>query len=285
MVAQASAREAVRRVIEAVSPEDYLGLVAFPGGAIVAPTRDRKAILDAASRIQGLRFDIRTRLNISATEAGLIKAGDGTTLRTVQTRECGLNSPIDCSIQIKMDADLIVTELRRQASLSISGLHAAIDGVTALPGRKTLLVISAGLPMSNRTGIEPNVGVETGRLASLAASANVNLYVLFLNVHFLRAFSAEFGKINNTLFQDMSLFGFGLEKFAGSAAGSFFEIRVDSDPFVARVMRETSGSYILMVEPEPRDRDGKEHFVRVATKVRGATVRHRLVVRILPASR
>lgn len=285
MAAQSSAREAVRRVIESVSTEDYLGLVAFPSGAVIAPTRDRKAILDAAGKIQGLRFDIRPRLNISATEAGLIKTGDSSTIRAVQQRECGLNSSMDCPTLVKMDADLIVNELHRQASLSISGLHAAIDGVATLPGRKTLLVISAGLPMSTRTGVEPNVGVETERLASLAAAANANLYVFFLNVHFLRAFSAEFGKINNTLFQDMDLFGFGLEKFAGAAGGRFYEIRVDSDPFVARVMRETSGAYVLMVEPLPRDRDGKDHFVRVTTKARGATVQHRLIVKIPPASK
>jgi VWFA-related protein len=280
LVAQSSAREAVRRVVDAVSPEDYLGFVAIPGKSIVAPTRNRQAVRDAANGIQGQRFEIRTRFNISASEAGLIKAKDAATFRNVQQRECGMTPSIECPTQIRMDADQLVAELHRQASGSIGGLHGVIDGMASLPGRKTLLVISAGLPMSTRPGVEPNVNVETGRLAAHAASANVNLYVFFMNVHFLRAFSAEFGTINNTLFQDMEVFGSGLEKFADSANGTFFQIQVDADPFVARVMRETSAYYLLGVAPEPRERDGKAHFIRVETKARGATVRHRLVVTI-----
>jgi VWFA-related protein len=283
LAAQASVREAVRRVIESVKPEDYVGLVAFPGKTIIAPTRDRQLIRQASEQIQGLRYDIRTRLNISATEAGLLKSGDAATSRAVISRECPLNSGPQCATQVRMDADQIIMELQRQAATSISGLHSVIDGTTTLPGRKTLLVLSAGLPMSNRTGVEPNINLETTRLASHAASANVNLYVFFLNIHFLRAFSAEMGKINNTLFQDMDVFGYGLEKFAASANGAFFEVRVDSDPFVARVMRETSAYYLLSVAPEPRDRDGKEHFIQVKVKQGGTAVRYRTVLVIPPA--
>jgi VWFA-related protein len=280
MVAQSSAREAVRRVIEAVAPEDYLGLVAFPGKVIVAPTRDRATLRAAASQIQGLRPEIRPRFNVSATEAGLIKANDLITLRDVSRRECGPRITIDCQNNVKMDANQVITDLQRQAGESIGGMHAVIDGLQELPGRKTLLVISAGIPMSNRIGVEPNIGLETSRLAARAAAANVNLYVFYMNVHFLRAFSAEFGKVNNTLFQDIGVFGHGLERFAGSANGGFFQIEVNSDPQVARVMRETSAYYLLTVSTDPRERDGKQHFIRVAVKQRGATVRHRAVVTI-----
>jgi hypothetical protein len=134
--------------------------------------------------------------------------------------------------------------------------------------------------MSNRAGAGSNLGLETGRLAALAASANVNLYVFYMNVHFLRAFSAEFGRINNTLFEDTGVFRLGLETFAAGANGALFQIEVDSDPFVARVMRETSAYYLLTVAPEARERDGKAHFIRVEVKARGATVRHRTVVTI-----
>ena len=283
LAAQSSAREAVRRVIEAVKPEDYLGLVAFPGKSIVAPTRDRQVIRQAAEQLQGQRFEIRTKYNISSTEAGLIKSGDRTATNEIFKRECPLNSSPDCTQGVKMDADLVIAELHRQASGSIGGLHAVIDGMATLPGRKTLLVISAGLPMSSRPGVEPNVNVETNRLAAHAASANVNLYVFFMNVHFLRAFSAEFGRINNTLFQDMDVFATGLERFSGAANGSFFQIQVNADPFIARVMRETSAYYLLQVAPEARDRDGKEHFIKVSVKQGGTTVRHRSMV-VIPQS-
>ena len=281
LVAQSSAREAVRRIIESVKPEDYIGLVALESKTVVAPTRDRHAIRKAAEQIQGLRFEIRPRFNVSATEATLIKARDATTLRTVQMRECGLNSGIDCPTQVRMDAEQIVQDLHRQASGSISGLHTALDAVATLPGRKNVLVISAGLPMSNRPGVEPNIGLETNRLAAHAAAVNANLYVFYMNVHFLRAFSVETGRMNNTIFQDVQVFRTGLEKFAAGANGALFEIQVDADPFVTRVMRETAAYYLLGVTSEPRDRDGKEHYIRVQVKqVRDATVRYRTVVTI-----
>ena len=99
-------------------------------------------------------------------------------------------------------------------------------------------------------------------------------------MHFLRAFSPEYGRRNNALFEDITLFGYGLEKFADAAGGSFFQIEVDSDPFVARALRETSAAYVLAVQVQPEDRDGKDHFIRVAVKQRGATVRYRRMVNI-----
>ena len=280
MAATSAAREALRRVIDTASPEDYLGLVAFPGKVSIAPTRDHQKLRNAADGLQGLRFEIRTRYNVSATEAGLIKLGDPTTVRDVQIRECGTPASMDCPARLKMDAIQVVTDLQRQGFESVSGLHSVMDAMETLPGRKTLLVVSAGIPMSERPGVEPNMGLETSRLAEHAAFANVNLYVFYMNVHFLRAFSAEFGRMNNTLFQDISVFRFGLEKFSAGAGGSLFQIEVNSDPFVARVMRETSAYYLLTVASEPRERDGKEHAIRVSVKTRDADVRHRTVVTI-----
>jgi hypothetical protein len=101
-----------------------------------------------------------------------------------------------------------------------------------------------------------------------------------MNVHFLRAFSAEYGKRNNSLFEDITMFGYGLEKFADSTGGSFAQVEVDSDPHVARALRETSAAYVLAVQVRPEDRDGKDHFIRVAVKQRGATVRYRRMVNI-----
>jgi VWFA-related protein len=277
--AQSSAREALRRVIEGVAPEDYLGLVAFPGKLTIAPSRDRQRIREAANQVQGLRSD-SIRSNLSATEAGLIKGQDAAAVRDLTIRECGKIPPLECQQRVKLEANQIVTDLHRQASESIGGLHGVLNAMEVLPGRKTLFVISAGIPMSDRVGMEPNTGAETMRLAAHAASANVNLYVFYMNVQFLRAFSAEFGRINNTLFQDIGVFRSGLERFAGAANGTLFQIEVDSDPFVARVMRETSAYYLLTVSSEPRERDGRQHFIRVVVKERGATVRHRMVVTI-----
>jgi VWFA-related protein len=282
---QASAREAATRVVNSVAPEDYLGMVAFPGPVAIAPTRDRTALREALSRISGLRVDlISSRFNISASEAAQLKSRDGMATREIINRECRFDpwNP-SCSQEVIQDGGRIADALERQAVQSLSGLHGVIDAVGSLPGRKTLVLISAGLPMHPRG--TPNLDSETTYVARRAAAANVNLYVFYMNVHFLRAFSAEYGKRNNSLFEDITMFGYGLEKFADSAGGSFFQIEVDSDPFVARALRETSAAYILAVQVQPEDRDGKDHFIRVTVKQRGATVRYRRMVNIPAAVR
>lgn len=152
--------------------------------------------------------------------------------------------------------------------------------MAGIPGRKTLIVISAGLPMNNRPGGRPNLDAETTNIARRAAAANLNLYVFYLNVHFLRYFSPAYGKRNYSIFEDINTFATGLEKFADTAGGAFFQVEVDSDPFVERALRETTATYLLAVQVEPAEHDGKEHFIRVTTKQRGATVRYRRIVMI-----
>lgn len=285
--ARASAREAATRVVDRAATDVYVGMIAFPSGHEVAPTRDRAAMRDGIARISGSRSDIvATRFNISATEATLLKSKLPGAVRDIVDRECRQSPPDPtCSQQLMHEGSAIADSLDFQGLKSLSGLHAVLDAVAPLPGRKTLIVVSAGLPMSNRPGARTNLDAETARVARRAAAANINLYVLYMNVHFLRFYSPEYGKRNNTIFDDVNLFATGLEKFADSAGGSFSQIEVNADPFVDRALREISASYLVSVRTEPADHDGKEHAIRVTVKQGGSTVRYRRVVTIPAAKR
>ena len=276
---QASAREAAMRVVKSVAPGDNLGLIAFPGKVAIAPTRDHAVIREGIGTISGLRADLTSlKFNISALEASRLKSRDAFTKEIID-RECKFDAGNRvCPEEVMAEGGRIALALERQAQLSISGLRGVLDNVGLLSGRKTLILISAGIPMNPRG--TPNPDAETAYIAQRAAALNVNLYVFYMNVHFLRAFSAEFGKRNNTLFEDITMFGYGLEKFADSSGGSFFQIEVNADPFVARALRETSAMYLLAVQVRPEDRDGKDHFIRLNVKERGTTLRYRRVVNI-----
>jgi VWFA-related protein len=284
VAAQQSAREAVTRVVDRVAPEDYLGMITFPGEVAIGPTRDRSAVRDAISRIVGARVDVgaSSRFNVSASEAGQLRSRASVVTREIINRECRGAEAFSgtCPQEVMQTAHEILMTLEQQAMLSLAGLHRTLDAVASMPGRKTLIVISAGLPMSTQRGSHPDFAAETARIASRAAAANVNLYVFYMNVHFLQFFSAAYRKVNHAIYADITMFGHGLERFADGAGGAFFQIEVDSDPFVERALRETSASYLLAVRADPKDQDGKEHFIRVAVKARGATVRHRRVVTI-----
>jgi VWFA-related protein len=284
--AQASAREAATRVLDRVAAEDYLGMIAFPGPVAIAPTRYRGPIREGIARIAGIRVDPpRSRFNISAFEAAQLRSRETVATKEIVDRECQREfmNPT-CRQEVIQDGSTIAQVLEQQAVQSITGIHGVLDAI-AWPGRKTLMLVSAGLPMSRRPGSTSSLDAETERIARRAAAANVNLYVLYMNVHFMQYFSAAYGKRNYSIFNDIGMFATGLERFADSGGGTFFQIEVDSDPFVDRALRETSASYLVAVRAEPAERDGREHFIRVAVKARGATVRYRRVVVIPSASR
>lgn len=284
ITAQASAREAAIRVVDRASSEDYLGLVTFPGQVEVEPTRDHARVREAISRIVGARVDVpsTSRFNLSASEAAAVRSRAPVQTSEIIDRACGREWPPNpsCPQEVANEANAIAITLEQQGMSTIAGLHRTLDILAPLSGRKTLAVISAGLPMSRQRGARPDFEGETARIASRVAAANVNLYVLYLNVHFLQFFSPAYGRANNSIYADIGMFGYGLEKIADGAGGAFFQVEVDSDPFVDRLLRETTAAYVLAVRAEQSDRDGREHFIRVAVKERNATVRYRRVVTI-----
>ena len=224
---------------------------------------------------------VAPRFNISASEASLIKSKDPGGRQVVQ-RECARDPRnVVCPIDVESEAGRIADALEQQGIQSITGLRGILDGMKAIPGRKTLLVVSAGIPMSGKPSGRPNMSQETDEIGRRASAANVSLYVLYMNVHFLRFFSAEYGRTNYAVFNDITLFSQGLERFSDAAGGTFFQVQVQADPFIARAMRESSAGYVLTVEALPAERDGKEHFIQVRTKnVRDAEVRYRRTVTI-----
>lgn len=278
--AQASAREAAAVIMNSLSPEDYFGVVTFPAGAAVAPTRDPAPARKVVDRIVGHRTDLtRSRFNLSAVEASQLRSRESMATQELIARECrALYPDPTCRQELIQDGGRIADALEQQAVLSLNGLHGAIEATGSLPGRKTMILVSAGLPM--RPGGIPNLDAETSAIARRAAASNINLYVFYMNVHFLRFFSAEYGKVNHSVYDDITMFGYGLEKFADVAGGFFAQVNVDADPFVARALRETSATYVLGIEVRPEDRDGKDHYIRVTVKQRGVTVRYRKVVNI-----
>ena len=182
---------------------------------------------EAITRISGVRTEaISSRFNISATEATLLKGRAPGAVEGIADRECRQFPPdLTCPQQLIQDGSNIADTLEYQGMRTINGLHGVLDAMGPLPGQKTLIVISAGLPMTNRPAARPNLDAETARIARRTAAANINLYVFYMNVHLSFSFSPEFGKKNNTIFEDISLFGYGLEKFADSGGGSFSRSR------------------------------------------------------------
>ena len=68
---------------------------------------------------------------------------------------------------------------------------------------------------------------------------------------------------------------------AGKAGGAFLRIEAGTgENAFNRVLRETGAYYLLGVEPDSTDADGRAHYLRVNVSQKGVTVRVRTEILI-----
>ena len=79
--------------------------------------------------------------------------------------------------------------------------------------------------------------------------------------------------------------GEGLEALTAAARGTLFTVTGSGQTLFDRIESEISGFYLLGVESDPKDRDGKTHPIRVEVARRGALLRSRRQLLNAPADR
>jgi hypothetical protein len=194
-------------------------------------------------------------------------------------RECRTNDT-SCASRLRAEADSIAGFLEAQVMQSLGGLFSLLQQLQRVPGRKTLVLLSGGLIVADRTGGRPDASGMTMMLGAQAAAANANVYILHFDTTFLDAYSANAPKTDrSTVSRDSYAKGLGLDLVAGAAGGTV--LRADTgagEMAFARILRENQAYYLLGVEPDDADRDGRLHYLRVNVKQKGALVRSRTQV-------
>jgi hypothetical protein len=170
-----------------------------------------------------------------------------------------------------------------QVAQSMGGLRTLFTALRQDPERKTVVIVSGGLLASDRVGGRPDVTGMITTMGEEAAKASATLYVLHMDSSFLEAFSAASGAgAPTSLLRDQGASEGGLDRLAGTAGGTLVHVEPGSeDRAFQRILRETSAYYLLGVQPDEKDRDGRPHFISVRARVRGAEVRSRRTV-IIP---
>jgi len=158
-------------------------------------------------------------------------------------------------------------------------LRSLLERLGGLPGRKTVVLASAGLVAADVPGARPDlheIGIELGRVAS---QSNVAIYTLFMDQNWLEEFAAETRKPRNTLTElsrDSAVLGRWLDQFSGTAGGALIKVMFgNGDVAFDRVLSETSAYYLLGVEASSDDRDGRAHEINVRVNQPNVTVRGR----------
>ena len=287
------AARAARKFIDTLHPSDYIGLYKFP---VVSRqldlTHGHAAVKVALDNVMGGFSRIQGEFNLLPSEVVDINANDTNAWQEVVRRECH-EDDVDCPDRIVQEARMVAAYAEGDASTRVHALRVLLGSLAHVSGRKTLVILSGGMFAADRTGGRPEISASMLQVGKEAAIANTNLYVLHLDTGFMNEITApsrgavaagDMPLVAKSL-RDESLNALGLERLAGAAGGGYIAIRAGTPDYAfARVVREAAAYYLLGVEPEERDRDGRLHYLRVSARAKHATVRGRTHV-VIPRRR
>ena len=280
-----STMAAARRFLDRLTPEDRVGLASIPrGGPSMEFTRDHARVREALGRVTGYRTPFSRLLNVSLSEAFAIDDGDQSTSNQVYERECVLNAHQNptqtvesqlqaCRSELTADAQSIVQDAQQRTRDSMAALRSLVTALGRLDGSKTLVLVSEAM-ISGGTRFFSEFTSAADSVAVAAARSRVTIYVLRVD-RSSADFDASAQAAPTTPGQDEAMRRNGLDIIAGTARGAAFSIVGTGDAALQRLELETSGYYLLGVEPIETDRDGKPHKIGVAVARTGLTVRAR----------
>ena len=242
--------QSIREFVRQLSPDDFVGLFAYPNGSKFNPTRDHAAVLRALDTVVGQRdlaemtaFHIRPSEIVDITRD--LSRGGGPTFDAVVARECNADPP-DAFCRQRFITDVTGTALyyEGQSTASLGMLRTLVGQMGAFLGRKTLLLVSAGMIASDTPGGRPDLGELGIQVGKEAAIANTTIYTLFIESSNSERFNAEtrLGDKNQVNWsRDAALMGRWLGQFSGAAGGALFTVQVgNAESALARIRTELS---------------------------------------------
>ena len=275
-----------QRFVQALAPDDAVGLYTYPLGPKLDPTTDHAAVVTALDQVSGQKesgatyqFDVRNSELVDWFSGGGRERGD------ITRRYCPNPGPATadpCVARLTMEIETRVEQLEAQAQADLGRLRDLINGLAAIQGRKVLVLVSAGLTIADVPGGRPDVGNLPIAIGEAGARANVSVYTLFVDNSVLELFSAERRqevKSQTHMARDSDLAERWLDMFSGAAGGTLAKVLTGSgEQAFSRIVRETSAYYLLGVDVADSDRTGRALPIKVRVRQKGATVRHRAFV-------
>ena len=190
----------------------------------------------------------------------------------------GALSQAECYRLLAQEVQNMFLHLEGEASLSFGVIRGILGDLAKVDGRKTLVLLSGGVVVSDQAGGRPDLGNLGILMAQEAARANVGVYTLFMDWGYLEQFAASKAgpSLLVNLARDSSVNSHYLDTFSTTAGGEMFRISAGNGAFAFnRILSESSAYYLLGVIPDEADRDGRPRRLAVKVKQRGVTIRSR----------
>jgi VWFA-related protein len=265
--------QAADHLLDQLKPTDRTGLVAFPAGVRVEFTGEHRLVREALGKVIGQARRLSQRVSITEAIAH-VDDHDETEWSKVVERECPSSMSDrdreECLSTLNLETEQVAMDFRTKARTSLDMLGAIFDGLKTLDGPKTLILITEGMGEDYASHVQ--------RVAAQAASARVSLFVLQIDSP-LFADAAQ-ARPSTTSLEDDAKLTSPLYDLTSSTRGTIFRVTGAGGPIFERVARELGAYYLLGFDPEAKDRDGKDHKLRVEVPGRKATIRTRARVNI-----
>jgi VWFA-related protein len=259
--------------IDRLSPSDRIAVVSLAIGGAATPfvaQRERDRIKEAIVRMTGQQEQLRTTsFVVTPSEAMEIAEGNRLVADQVAARECSSFRPgtaafIQCRQEVENTSYELADQLKRSSDTTIRAMREILQAMQTLDGPKTLILMSEGFSVRDT--------LLMNELGSLAASTRTSIYALKLDNQLFEIMNTRGPVINAP---GLNIRNDGLEALTAAARGTLFNVTGTGSQLFAHIEAELSGYYLVGVESDPSDRDGKPHAIRIDVQRRGAIVRTR----------
>lgn len=276
------AAKAAATFLDRLVPTDRVAVLTLPRvQQISSLTTDRAEARKVLDRVIGSLDPIEPTppLRIGLSEAFDIMRGDQGLTAKVLYRNCVDKQRSDdpeipaqlpafdqvCIATVQIDLRRMVTEAQARASATIEALRDLALELGKIPGPKTLVLVSGGMATPESTG-------SYSELEKALATAQVAMYTIFID---RPDHSAASNRPSPSPILDNNLWRYGAEDTTAAAGGAFQRVIGQIESSFDRLAIELSGSWLLGIEVDPKDRDRKPHLVQVAVSRPGLDVRAR----------
>ena len=281
---------AAERFLDGLAPGDRVGLVVTPGpGPGIEFTDDVGDVRRALKGVVGVADRGGHRVPLAEAIAR-IKANDALRWDQFVVLRCGGSLPqggrvivseadevvpfrvtqvANCQRDLEQDAQQVYQEYRERSLSTQAALRGTLGALEGIEGPKTVVLISEGLGTESAS--------EVRDLGVLASRAQATLFVVLLDTS---SADASFDYSALATQEDREAEAGGLYDLAGQTRGAVLRVVGSPEAAFQRISSELAGYYLLGVAPEPGDRDGRGHEVRVRVSRPGALVRARGLLEI-----
>jgi VWFA-related protein len=276
--------QAAREFVAGLQPNDVVGVVPFPIDGTTDLTTDHGSVLAALEKIAGTRMADggNCRLNPSdITDFTTVMPGApipqhiARRIGEIEATAGGLCNPV-------AEAKALALMEEVEIAQRLGSLRSMLHSMAASPRRKTIVLLSAGIISADGSGGRPDIGLDLGTIVGQdAARANATIYTLWvdnLRRDASQASTRGAPRTTDNYQRDAMLVSAPLDRITANAGGALFSVIQGGGEFAFdRILRETSAYYLLGVEPDDEDRDGRPKTlqVRIDDLPRGAAVRAR----------